>query len=74
MTEDPSNLPAMPKAKGSHTRPDSQWYSTPTEKRRRKGIMFTLSPETLRKLAKLAEASGESRSQVVDRLVMAAKS
>jgi hypothetical protein len=51
---------------------DSQWYSTPREKRARKGIEVTLPDEALNRLERMAKARKVSRSQVVEALIMAA--
>lgn len=47
---------------------DSPWYSTPPEARHRQPIRLSLDPATIEGLSELARP-GESRSQVVDRLV-----
>ena len=53
---------------------DSEWYSTPKSRRTRKPIELTLSVAARERLRKLAEKSGESRSAVVERLILAATS
>ncbi len=50
----------------------SVWYSTPRDKRKRKGIELTLSDAALAKLDELGEKYG-SRSEAVERLIMEAK-
>ncbi len=49
---------------------DSPWYSTPKAERNRKPIGITLSDEGRAALDELAEEKGESRSQVVEALVL----
>lgn len=51
---------------------DSEWYSTPKERRKRKGIEVTLPDEVRDRLDALADARGLSRSAVIEQLVMAA--
>lgn len=43
---------------------DSQWYSTPRTKRKRKGVEITLSPEARKELDALAK--GTTMSAVID--------
>ncbi len=50
---------------------DSEWYSTPKSKRRRKGIEVTLPDEALERLNALADQHGVSRSAMVEALIMA---
>lgn len=50
----------------------SVWYSTPKEKRKRKGIELTLSDAALEKLEELGKKYG-SRSEAVERLIMEAE-
>ncbi len=50
---------------------DSEWYSTSREKRKRKGVEVTLSPEARKKLDSLAK--GTTMSAVIEALIMRAK-
>ena len=50
---------------------DSEWYSTPRDKRKRKGVEVTLSPEARKRLDALAK--GTTMSSVVEALIMRAK-
>lgn len=50
---------------------DSEWYSTPRGKRKRRGVELTISPEARKKLDKLAK--GSTMSAVVEELIMKAK-
>jgi len=50
---------------------DSEWYSTPRDKRKRKGVEVTLSPEARKKLNALAK--GSTMSAIVEALIMRAK-
>jgi len=50
---------------------DSEWYSTPRDKRKRKGVEVTLSPEARKRLDALAK--GTTMSAVVEALIMRAK-
>lgn len=49
---------------------DSPWYSTPTEARNRKPLTITLSNDGRSALEALAEERGESRSAIVEALVL----
>jgi metal-responsive CopG/Arc/MetJ family transcriptional regulator len=51
---------------------DSEWYSTPKDKRKRKGIEVTLPDEVRERLDALSDQHNVSRSQMVERLIMAA--
>jgi hypothetical protein len=51
--------------------PNSPWYSTPNDRRRRKEIKLTLPPEALDALEVLAQRYG-SRSAAVEALIMGA--
>jgi hypothetical protein len=51
---------------------DSPWYSTPKDARNRKPIGITLSDEGRAALDALAEERGESRSAIVESLVLRA--
>lgn len=53
---------------------NSEWYSTPKSRRKRLQIELTLSIAAREKLRKLAAKTGESRSAVVERLILAATS
>lgn len=55
------------------TRPNPSGRTIPTSQRHRKQIMLTLSDEARARLEALAEGSGESRSAVVERLVLGAR-
>lgn len=48
--------------------PDSEWYSTPRVKRKRKGVEITLSPEARKKLNALAK--GTTMSAIVEAMIM----
>ena len=48
---------------------DSEWFSTPETRRRRKSIELTLADETLERLDRMAKARKTSRSAVIDQLV-----
>ena len=50
---------------------DSEWYSTPRDKRKRKGVELTLSPEARKRLDSLAK--GTTMSAVVEALIMKAR-
>jgi hypothetical protein len=50
---------------------DSEWYSTPRDKRKRKGVELTLSAEARKRLDSLAK--GTTMSAVVEALIMKAK-
>lgn len=50
----------------------SEWYATPKAKRHRKPIVLTLGPEAMAALLKLSEMWRCSKSQAVERLIMAA--
>ncbi len=50
---------------------DSEWYSTPRGKRKRKGVEVTLSPEARKRLDVLAR--GTTMSAVVEALIMKAR-
>lgn len=50
----------------------SPWYNQKRDKRRRRCLELTLSDQTRVALAKIAAATGRSRSRVVDDLVLAA--
>lgn len=50
--------------------PRSEWYSTPKERRHRKPLAITLSPEAREILELLAERAGTSRSATVEALLM----
>jgi len=60
------------KKQGAHSDPSSEWYSTPQEKRHRPVLSVTLSPGALDALARLAAKRTESRSAVVESLILAA--
>ena len=49
----------------------SPWYATPDAARNRKRVQFSLSPETIARIAELAEALGLSQSAVVEQAVLA---
>jgi DNA-binding TFAR19-related protein (PDSD5 family) len=57
---------------GAHSDPSSEWYATPQEKRHRPVVSVTLSPEALDALARLAAKRTESRSAVIESLILAA--
>ncbi len=57
-------------ARGAERNRESGWDRVPREMRHRKPIALTLSEPALEKLERMAEARGESRSQVVDGLIM----
>jgi len=50
----------------------SRWYSTPAEARKRRGVQVTLSDEARAKLLLLSVATGEPKSAIVERLIVAA--
>ena len=50
---------------------DSEWFSTPKERRKRKGIEITISDDALERLTKLADDRKVSRSVLVEALIMA---
>jgi hypothetical protein len=50
---------------------ESEWYSTPRAKRKRKGVEVTLSPEARKKLDRLAR--GSTMSSVIEELIMKAR-
>lgn len=50
---------------------DSEWYSTPRKKRKRKGVEVCLSPEARKKLDRLARNS--TMSSVIEELIMKAR-
>lgn len=51
---------------------DSEWYSTPRSKRKRRGIEITLSDEARQRLDELAEERIQLKSAVVEDLIMQA--
>lgn len=51
----------------------SEWYSTPRDRRARKGVEVTLSDEARARLDAIAKKRGETRSAIVEALIMAAK-
>ena len=59
----------MDRTMGSST--DSEWYSTPRDKRKRKGVEVTLSPEARKRLDALAK--GTTMSAVIEALIMKVK-
>ena len=50
----------------------SEWYSTPKDKRKRKGIEVTLSDEARERLDALADQHNVSRSVMVEQLIVSA--
>lgn len=62
----------MATRKRTQPNPESEWYSTPQDKRARPKAGFTLSPDAIDALARLAERRGEPKSAVVEALIMAA--
>jgi hypothetical protein len=49
---------------------DSEWYSIGNERRKRKAVMITLSPEALVKADALANRYKDNRSQLLERLIL----
>lgn len=62
----------MATRKRTQPNPDSEWYSTPQDKRSRPKVGVTLSPEAVEALARLSERRGESKSVVIESLILAA--
>lgn len=48
---------------------DSKWYTTPAERRKRRGMQLTLSPRFKSLLDELAEREGLSKSRTVEWLL-----
>ena len=58
-----------PRGGASRKQKESEWFSTPEDRRRRKSIELTLSEATLDRLEKMSRARKVSRSVVIDELV-----
>jgi len=61
MSDNP-RMPSNPK--------ESKWYATPKEARNRKPIGITLSDEARDRLDRMAKARKQSRSAVIEEMIM----
>lgn len=62
----------MAARKRTQPNPESEWYSTAQDKRARPKVGVTLSPDAVDALSRLSKQRGESKSVVVESLILAA--